>query len=351
MSETAAILAQMVDRLFADHVDQKLLAAADEGYWAKDLWTLAESQGLTTTLVPEAQGGMGATFQDAFVIARACGQHRAPLPLPETIAAGWLLASAGIEVPAGPLSLAGAQPRDRLRLERDGSSWRLSGSARRVAWGQVANAVALPVRYGDTTLIVRAPRAGCTVENGTNLAGEFRDTLVYRDHPVDVAPWEHGFSSDPVAMIGAMMRSGQIAGALSDVLERSVTYANDRRQFGRPIGKQQAIQQNLAVLAAEAAAVEVAAEAAFLAADRGNPEFLVAVAKVRAGIAVSQAVSIAHQVHGAIGFTLEYPLHWSTRRLMSWRTEFGSDRHWAVILGRRILDLGPDGFWPQVTAS
>jgi acyl-CoA dehydrogenase len=66
---------------------------------------------------------------------------------------------------------------------------------------------------------------------------------------------------------------------------------------------------------------------------------------------VPQAVGIAHQVHGAIGFTLEHPLHWSTRRLMAWRTEFGSDRHWAVILGRQVLDLGPSCFWPQVTAS
>jgi acyl-CoA dehydrogenase len=351
MSETTAILAQMVDRLLADHVDQRLLDAADEGCWATDLWTLVESQGLTMALVPEAQGGMGATFEDAFVIARACGRHRAPLPLPETIAAGWLLASVGLEVPPGPLGLAGAQPRDRLRLEHDGAGWLLSGSARRVPWGRLASAIILPVTYGDKILIVRAPRPGCAVENGTNLAGEFRDTVIYRDHPVDAAPWQHDGSSNPVGAVGAMMRSGQMAGALSDVLGRSVTYANDRHQFGRPIAKQQIIQQNLAVLAAEAAAVEVAAEAAFLAAGQHNAEFLTAVAKVRSGIAVPQAVGIAHQVHGAIGFTLEHPLHWSTRRLMAWRTEFGSDRHWAVILGRQVLDLGPSCFWPQVTAS
>lgn len=351
MSETTAILAEMVDRLLADHVDRRLLEAADEGFWAEDLWALVESQGLTMTLVPEAQGGMGATFQDAFVIARACGKHRAPLPLPETMAAGFLLASAGLEVPAGPLGLAGTQPRDRLQLERDGSNWRLSGSARRVPWGRLASAVVLPVIYGDTLLIIRAPRVDCAVEHGTNLAGEFRDSIIYRDHPVEVASWQGEVSSDPAAMTGAMMRSGQMAGALSDVLGRSVNYANDRRQFGRPIAKQQIIQQNLAVLAEEAAAVEVAAEAAFLAADRGDAEFLTAVAKIRGGDAVPRAVAIAHQVHGAIGFTLEHPLHWSTRRLLSWCTEFGSDRHWAVTLGRHVLDIGTNGFWPHVTAS
>jgi len=351
MSETAAILGQMVDRLFTDHVDRKLLVAADEGCWPNDLWALVEEQGLTAALVPEAKGGMGASFHDAFVIVRACGFHRVPLPLPETIAAGWLLACAGLDIPPGPLTLGGAHPEDRLRLERAGAGWRLFGTARRVPWGRQANSVVIAVKQAETTLIVRAPREGCAIEPGANLAGEFRDTLTYRDHPVEAVAWRHGFAVDPVAVLGAMMRSGQMAGALSDVLGRSVTYANDRHQFGRPIGKQQAIQQNLAVLAAEAAAVDVAAEAAFRAADEGNPEFLVAAAKVRAGIAVSPTVGIAHQVHGAIGFTMEHPLQWSTRRLNSWRTEFGNDRFWAVILGRRILHLGADDFWPHITAN
>ena len=56
---------------------------------------------------------MGASFREAFVIARACGFHRVPLPLPETIAAGWLLTCAGLEMPTGPLSLGGVQANDR----------------------------------------------------------------------------------------------------------------------------------------------------------------------------------------------------------------------------------------------
>lgn len=351
MNETAPILAQMVDRLLADHVDMTLLAAANGGRWAQELWTLVEEQGLPWSLVPEEQGGMGASFHDAFVIVRATGQHRAPVPLPETMAAGWLLAMAGLKLPAGPLTLAGAQSADKCQLERSGADWRLSGSIRRVPWGCVANSVVLALRHDGKILIVQAARDGCVVERAVNLAGEFRDTLTFRDHPVEVAPWNHAFTDDPVTLIGAMMRSGQMAGALADVLARSVVYAGERLQFGRPIGKQQAVQQNLAILAEEVAAAESAAEAAFLAFDRADPEFLVAVAKVRAGIAVSQAAGIAHQVHGAIGFALEHPLHASTLRLMSWRTEFGSDRHWAVALGHRVLAEGADGFWPHITAG
>lgn len=351
MSETEAILEQMVDRLFADHVDAALLAAAEEGSWPSGLWRLVEEQGLTTALVPEASGGMGASFSAVYVIARACGRYRVPMPLAETIAAGWLLARAGLDLPNGPLSLGGMDGTDDLRLRRSGMHWRLSGSAHRIAWGRNADTLVLAVEHADATVIVRAPRQGCIVEHGRNVAGEFRDTVQFDNHPVEIARWPAGIAGSPVMTIGAMMRSGQMAGGLADILGRSASYANDRLQFGRPIGKQQIIQQYLAVLAAEAAAVDVAAENAFIAADAGNPEFPAAAAKVRAGIAAAQAVGIAHQVHGAIGFTLEHPLQYSTRRLMAWRSEFGSDRHWAVVLGRRILDLGADGFWPYITAG
>ena len=351
MNETAPILAQMVDRLFADHVDMALLASVNEGHWAQELWTLVEQQGLPWALVPEEQGGMAASFHDAFVIAHAAGQHRAPVPLSETMAAGWLLAKAGLKLPAGPLTLAEVPSGDNCQLERSGADWRLSGSIHRVPWGRVANSVVLTLRHDGKTLIVLAARDGAVIERAANLAGEFRDTLTFRDHPVEVAPWNHVFTDDPVAVLGATMRCGQMAGALADVLARSVVYVGERQQFGRPIGKQQAVQQNLAILAEEVAATEAAAEAAFLAFDRGDPEFLVAVAKVRAGIAVSQAVGIAHQVHGAIGFAREHPLHASTLRLMSWRTEFGGDRRWAVALGRRVIAKGADGFWPHITAA
>lgn len=98
MNETAPILAQMVDRLFADHVDMALLASANEGRWSQELWTLVEDQGLPGSLIPEGQGGMGVSFHDAFVIVSAAGRHRAPVPLPETMAASWLLAMAGTQV-------------------------------------------------------------------------------------------------------------------------------------------------------------------------------------------------------------------------------------------------------------
>jgi acyl-CoA dehydrogenase len=135
--------------------------------------------------------------------------------------------------------------------------------------------------------------------------------------------------------MGAAARTLQIAGALAHVLEITTSYAQQRVQFGRPIGKFQAIQQNMAVLAGHAAAASAAAGMAAEAAENGLDAFVIGAAKLRAGEAASVGAAIAHQVHGAIGFTHEHALNHATRRLWSWRgetaAEAGADRLWATI--------------------
>jgi acyl-CoA dehydrogenase len=141
-----------------------------------------------------------------------------------------------------------------------------------------------------------------------------------------------------------------MAGALDWCLEQSVRYATERKQFGRPIGNFQVIQQNLAVLAGHVAASGIAAESAFRAADRGHARFEVAVAKIRVGEAAGVGAGIAHQTHGAIGFTYEHALHFATRRLWSWRAEFGSESAWARELGHAVAARGADALWADLTA-
>jgi acyl-CoA dehydrogenase len=58
---------------------------------------------------------------------------------------------------------------------------------------------------------------------------------------------------------------------------------------------------------------------------------------------------LAHQVHGAIGFTQEHKLHHLTRRLWSWRDEAGTELHWSRVLGAGLLADGPDALWPALT--
>ncbi|MCZ7565447.1 MAG: acyl-CoA dehydrogenase family protein [Burkholderiales bacterium] len=187
---------------------------------------------------------------------------------------------------------------------------------------------------------------------GENLAGEPRDTLEFCAQPVTAAPLPAALAGADALALGALVRSAQIAGAIQDVLERSVSYANTRQQFGRPIGRFQAVQQNLAVLAAEAAAARMAAEHAFvLVGTGGRMDAAAAIAKIRAGEAAGRAAAIGHQVHGAIGFAREHRLHFLTRRLWSWRAEFGAEAAWADRLGSEALVRGAGGLWPWITGE
>jgi alkylation response protein AidB-like acyl-CoA dehydrogenase len=148
----------------------------------------------------------------------------------------------------------------------------------------------------------------------------------------------------------ALLRTGQIAGALDHALELSVGYTRERQQFGRPLAQFQAIQQQLAVLAEETAAAGMAAAAAFKAMDRKEAGFEIAAAKLRANRAARAATGIAHQVHGAMGFTAEYALHHLTRRLWAWQTEGGNERFWGERLGAQVAALGASSFWTDFVA-
>jgi acyl-CoA dehydrogenase len=171
----------------------------------------------------------------------------------------------------------------------------------------------------------------------------------YEGFDLDIA----GLILDPVPgdslEQGAFAKVSLAAGALDRILEMSIDYVNTREQFGRPLAKFQAVQQSLAILAVEAAAVNSAGAGAALAFDHGDAAFEIAAAKMRTNQAIGIGTAIAHQAHGAIGFTQEYPLHPFTRRLNQWRMEFGNDRYWSEKLGAAVVDLGADGLWDEIT--
>ncbi len=156
---------------------------------------------------------------------------------------------------------------------------------------------------------------------------------------------------------GAMLRSAQMAGAAQALVERSVRYCGERQQFGRLIGKFQAVQQQLAELAGYAACMHAVSQQAFAAVQRhGLPEseedpawLAVAMAKCRCSELVHPVTLIAHGVHGAIGFTEEFGLHYFSRALWRWRAEYGRHSDWAKAIGRRAISQGPSATWAALT--
>jgi len=331
MSDTRELVLDAAERLFAAHRD------------APTLWDALARAGYDRAL---ASDGAGLELADALSILFSAGRHALPAPLAETMLAGWLLAAAGVAQPAGPLTVAPVRAGETLTATRDGARWRLQGKASRIPWAAKSAAIVVLARAGDRTLVALAAPGDCRIAGGANLAGEPRDEVDFAGAPADGAL--ASLDAGALHSLGAVMRSAQIAGALQAVLEQSVRYATERVQFGRPIGRFQAVQQNLAVLAGQAAAATAAAEAGIDAAARDLASPAIAAAKIRAGEAASLGAAIAHQVHGAIGFTQEYPLNLLTRRLWSWRDEFGNEAHWARALGGAVAAAGADRLWPGI---
>jgi len=312
-------------------------------------WAAVEDAGLTQALVPENKGGFGMEMLDALLIVRSAGMFALPLPLPETMIANWLISHAGIAPRSGALSIATGDRNDRLRIVRDGDGWRVSGILHRVPWARYVDGVV--ALADDGSRVAQIPRSRFQIKDGENLAAEPRDTVTVdaclEESEVGTLPLiDHSY----LRRAGAAMRSIEIAGALTRLLEMTTQYAVDRVQFGKSIGKFQVIQQYLAILAGQSAAAGAAADIAAEALSTTLSPLHVAIAKVRTAEAIGVAASIAHQIHGAIGITQEYGLHQITRRLWSWRDEFGGDVEWAKVIGRQVVSVGSEGMWPMATS-
>ena len=348
-NELRAILADTVTRLFTDRVSQDLRESAEKGQWPRALWQQVEESGLTLPQITEAQGGGGGTWEDAYVVVSAAGRFAVPLPIAETMVGAWLLAECGLDIPTGPLTVAPVHLDERLKLARDGASWRLSGTATRVPWGRAAEHVVVVTDEGDP-MVALVAAGTAKAEPDTNLALEPRDTLSWNAAAVVAAAPAGRLPRHALWLHGALVRSAQMAGGLEYLLAQTVKYVTERKQFGRPLAAFQAIQHQLALLAGHTAAAGIAAATAFRAAEKGGAAFEIAAAKVRTGEAAGLGAGIAHQCHGAIGFTYEHSLHFVTRRLWSWRAEFGAESHWAKELGREVCARGAEQLWAHVTS-
>lgn len=334
---------ETIERVLSDLVTPELIAEAERGAWPDLLWQAIIDTGLGPAAAPEALGGVGGSWHDSFALIRAAGRHAAPLPLAETIAVNWLLGLAGLNAAQGAASLGTGT--GTL------SNGHYSGSVADVPWGGSVDDV-LVVASGSAPELVLLPRANAQVSQAWNVAREPRDLLIFSDAaPVARAPLPAGSSSEIIAQTGAMIRAAQIAGGLARLLHVATDYANQRVQFGRPIGKFQAIQHQLALLAEQTALASAAAEMAFALSAAGPAPFAIAGAKSVASEAAGQGAAIAHAVLGAIGFTYEHSLHFTTRRLWSWRAEFGSQTYWAQSLGQAMCGAGGTGFWPALTGA
>jgi alkylation response protein AidB-like acyl-CoA dehydrogenase len=348
MSDEQYLIEQTATKLFEDHCPPEILKEAEKGVWSAELWSLVEQTGLTLASIPAELGGAGGSLSDALAVVRLAGQFAVPLPLAETYLAYWVLAASGKEIPEGPLTVVFSRDGNEPVFSEVGERRAITGAIQRVPWAGFCQRL-LVVGYAEGGLRMALVETDQTeLKPGQNLAGEPRDTIILNAVeieeviPVAVTPqwiWNRA----------ALLRATQMAGALEAILQRTVSYASERVQFGRPINNFQAIQQQLAILAGEVSAARISVDAAALCAAENEATAAIAAAKIRAGEAAGQAAAIAHQVHGAMGYTYEYPLHFFTKRLWAWRDEFGSESEWARWLGQYTAARGAEALWPFIT--
>ena len=344
--------------LFSDAVRQLLMAQCtpqvvrtiEAGQSAQPLWQLMEASGFADALVGEAQGGAGLSLSAVYPVLELCGAFALPVPLAETMFSRALLARAGMAIPSGSIALAtatssaeggvvcgnvhGGQVADWVLVTQPAMRDITQGSTHGSPQG-VLSAHSLGATRGA------ALHAGCLLlplaQATKSAAGFCLDAML--EWPEAVAstalrfPCHHN-----VKELQACIYAAQLAGAMQAVFSRTLQYANDRIQFGRPIGKFQAIQHQLSVMAEHAFAARMAAQMGCRSNTFMPDRLCVAVAKARTSEAAVEVAALSHSIHGAIGFTQEFDLQLFTRRLHLWRQAGGSESYWHSVLGTALVD-------------
>jgi acyl-CoA dehydrogenase len=338
-AELAALVDEIGHRSFDARVGHRSLPEQfDEA-----LWRNLEDTGLSRLTTSD----QGAGPAELAIVLRGVARHAGAVPIAETdLLAAWLGARAGVDLPAeGPLTVAIAHA--------NAVNGRIVGAATNVPWTRAAAALLLAARTAEGLHVAVVDAGDVNIEDGYNLAGEPRDSVTF-DLPATRFQTLGAAVADELTRRGAWARCVQIIGVLDAAAALSVTHTRERVQFGRTLSKFQSVQHSLATMAGEIERARAAATLAVVAAaDHGfaSPEadYAVTVAKVVIGRAVSTVTRIAHQLHGAIGVTIEHQLWLSTMRARSWSDEFGGTAHYAQRLGR--VALGADDPWDVVIGN
>lgn len=319
MNDEQDLFTASLRTLLSDHAAPTVVRAIEGGGPHEALWQTLHDSGFADALLPEAQGGAGLDLGQAFGLLALCGEFALPVPLGETLLARGLLAQARLARPAGPITLAAQALEDAGRLVCTGVP--CAGVARHVLLRHLDRCALLPVAEA------RHEAVGLAQEG----------TLSWPLAAWQSAPTWPG-ALPPLRELQVLLYAAQMAGAMRAVFERSLQHANERQQFGRPIGKFQAIQHQLSVMAELVCASRMAARLGCQGAVLAPDPLRAALAKARCSEAAPEVAALAHSIHGAIGFTAEFDLQLHTRRLHAWRQAGGSESHWQGVLGEALVN-------------
>lgn len=308
-------------------------------------WNQIRELGLVGIGIDEERGGSGGTFDDLLTVVHAFGRHGISTPLIEASLAASVLAEIGqsdlLATHSGDVTVAFADPAIDDRATTS-PGWV-------VPYASTAGAILLIDHNGAVRC---SPPEAVTISPGRTVAGE----------PLDGVTLAAGAELVRLGRVDAtncrtrlaLLRSAALGGALDGAYQMTKHYVQTREQFGAPLVKIPAVAAHLAtvkthVLQAQAAqgrAVTLFGRVKTSAAERLSAA---ATARVIASRAAGDTARIAHQLHGAIGITQEYPLHRLTLRLWAWRDADLTEREWSALLGEHAVNDGEEALWSSLT--
>ena len=319
------LLKDSLERLLQDLCTPGTIGKVESQGDAKSIWSAIEESGFADLLVTEESGGAGLAWSDAYVLFSLCGQYSLPVPLGATAYARGLLANQRLEPVIGAVSLS-----SNMQSLQSGQI-----VSRSTPFGKVSDWVMGNID-GKTYLLP----VGDAIVQDTGIHHSLQAHLLWESVPKTAI---HLGVVEPIRDAGALIWTAMMAGAMSEIMKMVLVHANDRMQFGKSIGKFQAIQQQISVLAECVQAAAIAAEMTCQSGPDNENALTIAAGKARVSELALQVNSIAHAVHGAMGITEEFHLHYLTRRLNEWRLDFGSEGYWQEKLGKAYLNSSAQG--------
>jgi acyl-CoA dehydrogenase len=320
VSDTDEVLAT-VDRMLRER-EQAATEIQPTGM-DRELWAQLEEYGFAQAGEIWAADESGAGFGTAAAIVTRCGYYGARIPLAEALLS--IPTAIRYGCPGGRTGLTAVAVAD--------GPGRVDG----IKWSDCAAELLIVRPVEGRTELTLAATADVCFDMAENLAGEpvaSIDTGFLARGTTIRIPGRAAY--DRMRLAGALGATAQSLGCLYRVRDLCITYCRSRIQFGRPIGRFQAVQRLMADLTAEIALVAAAFEmavsvwSATFQDDAVSNELVAAVAtaKSRSASAATAVARIAHQIHGAIGVTTEFGLDHFTRRLLAWRDEYGDELQW-----------------------
>lgn len=321
--------------------DRTRSAMAGDGI-DRALWdSFCKELGLSGIGLPEAAGGAGLGMVEFAIIAEAAGAQVAAMPLlglatvAQAIAAGGTASQKQAHLTAlvnGDIIAAYGQSDDL-----QAANGAITGSAKFVAHGAIAGLFL--ITDGKGAWLVRRDAAGLTVAPHTTM-DQTRPYATLTLVNVAAEPLEDPVAALQAARAGACIcLSAEALGGAQAALDRTVAYAKERVQFGRPIGSFQAYKHRLADMVVE---IEQARSAVYWAActvDEASDEALLALhaAKSFAADTYFKCAGDMIQLHGGIGFTWEHDAHLYFKRARAIQTLFGSGAEHRENVAKMIL--------------